>query len=58
MLTEAEYHEEGLDRDLNDGFSYEGCSEEDTEGDQEVPTEETCKIEQWVRDLSNRLCGL
>ena len=51
VLTEAEDHEEGLEGDLNNGLSDEGRTEEDAERDQEVATEETCQVEQGVRNL-------
>ncbi len=51
VLTEAEYHEEGLQIDFDDGFTNESCSEKHTEGDQEVTTQETSQVKEWVRNL-------
>jgi hypothetical protein len=51
VLTEAEDHEEGLQGNLHYGFSNERSTEEDAEGDQEVPAKEPGQIEQRVRNL-------
>jgi hypothetical protein len=53
VLTEAEDHEERLQGDLHNGFTDEGSAEEDSEGDQEVATQEPGKIEQRVWNLLN-----
>ena len=51
MLGEAEDHEEGLDRDLDNSFTEESCSKEDAEWYEEMTAEESSQVEKRVRDL-------
>ena len=51
MLREAEDYEYALNRDFYNGLSNEGSSKEHAERDQEVPTEEACKVKERIWDL-------
>ena len=51
VLAETEDNKERLQRDLENRFTNEGSPKENTEGDQEMPTEEACQIEQGVWNL-------
>ncbi len=48
MLGEAEDNEEALDWDLDNSFADERRTEEDTEGDQEVPAEEASEVKERI----------